>query len=432
MFIPFVLLRGKCTGQRMQNIRTIIQVLLQLFCLVVKGGANCSRDSSVICFHSPDYLLKVLQNHTVQACDGEQLPINCPPQSTISVLSAFYGLIQQVRFSHHHIPPLPPPLHSPDNPLSVDLQKVFDECQEQRSCQLSVNSRVFGLDPCPGTTKYLIISYKCKPDGHKRKAVCENEKLRLHCKNHTILVIYSASFGRSPNGNVDCPSINSSAPDIECLSSTALRQLSMRCHGKPNCTVIANVLSFGNPCFPGVRKQLKVAYACGKKSTTCKITLENLGGWYNGPRMSRLHAKDAIMIVSSSWATLAHIRGLPEKVALYFVSGVSIGLVLILCTFGFHMAVLRDIRKLCSEPDDDNQGSEDGLTKIRDDDDDDSSDTSFRQLTRQYRTSDNIFSPQVAAVMIERVEQKEQGDNEMWLNKESSPYAIPNHNQHSR
>uniref|UniRef100_A0A4W3H7X3 Si:ch73-335m24.2 n=1 Tax=Callorhinchus milii TaxID=7868 RepID=A0A4W3H7X3_CALMI len=157
----------------------------------------------------------------------------------------------QVRFSHHHIPPLPPPLHSPDNPLSVDLQKVFDECQEQRSCQLSVNSRVFGLDPY----------------GHKRKAVCENEKLRLHCKNHTILVIYSASFGRSPNGNVDCPSINSSAPDIECLSSTALRQLSMRCHGKPNCTVIANVLSFGNPCFPGVRKQLKVAYACGKKNS---------------------------------------------------------------------------------------------------------------------------------------------------------------------
>uniref|UniRef100_A0A4W3H3B6 Si:ch73-335m24.2 n=1 Tax=Callorhinchus milii TaxID=7868 RepID=A0A4W3H3B6_CALMI len=417
---------------------------------VERGGANCSRDSSVICFHSPDYLLKVLQNHTVQACDGEQLPINCPPQSTISVLSAFYGR----RIASQRLCPTAgnTTSESTNCMARTTVPKVFDECQEQRSCQLSVNSRVFGLDPCPGTTKYLIISYKCKPDGHKRKAVCENEKLRLHCKNHTILVIYSASFGRSPNGNVDCPSINSSAPDIECLSSTALRQLSMRCHGKPNCTVIANVLSFGNPCFPGVRKQLKVAYACGKKSTTCKITLENLGerdsasndfvyDYISAPKRLfeeasqesvKLHAKDAIMIVSSSWATLAHIRGLPEKVALYFVSGVSIGLVLILCTFGFHMAVLRDIRKLCSEPDDDNQGSEDGLTKIRDDDDDDSSDTSFRQLTRQYRTSDNIFSPQVAAVMIERVEQKEQGDNEMWLNKESSPYAIPNHNQHSR
>ncbi|XP_007890000.1 protein eva-1 homolog C isoform X2 [Callorhinchus milii] len=355
-----------------------------------------------------DYLLKVLQNHTVQACDGEQLPINCPPQSTISVLSAFYGR----RIASQRLCPTAgnTTSESTNCMARTTVPKVFDECQEQRSCQLSVNSRVFGLDPCPGTTKYLIISYKCKPDGHKRKAVCENEKLRLHCKNHTILVIYSASFGRSPNGNVDCPSINSSAPDIECLSSTALRQLSMRCHGKPNCTVIANVLSFGNPCFPGVRKQLKVAYACAPKRLFEEASQESVKPF----------------LISD------YTHGLPEKVALYFVSGVSIGLVLILCTFGFHMAVLRDIRKLCSEPDDDNQGSEDGLTKIRDDDDDDSSDTSFRQLTRQYRTSDNIFSPQVAAVMIERVEQKEQGDNEMWLNKESSPYAIPNHNQHSR
>uniref|UniRef100_A0A4W3H7D9 Si:ch73-335m24.2 n=1 Tax=Callorhinchus milii TaxID=7868 RepID=A0A4W3H7D9_CALMI len=355
MFIPFVLLRGKCTGQRMQNIRTIIQVLLQLFCLVVKGGANCSRDSSVICFHSPDYLLKVLQNHTVQACDGEQLPINCPPQSTISVLSAFYGR----RIASQRLCPTAgnTTSESTNCMARTTVPKVFDECQEQRSCQLSVNSRVFGLDPCPGTTKYLIISYKCKPGEYESNA--RNGAKWLNIRFCTLFY----------------------------------QRFTHKIHG---CTLCA------------------------------------AGGWYNGPRMSRLHAKDAIMIVSSSWATLAHIRGLPEKVALYFVSGVSIGLVLILCTFGFHMAVLRDIRKLCSEPDDDNQGSEDGLTKIRDDDDDDSSDTSFRQLTRQYRTSDNIFSPQVAAVMIERVEQKEQGDNEMWLNKESSPYAIPNHNQHSR
>lgn len=41
------------------------------------------------CF--PGYLTKLLQNHTAQACDGQQLSLHCPRHSTISVQSAFYG-----------------------------------------------------------------------------------------------------------------------------------------------------------------------------------------------------------------------------------------------------------------------------------------------------------------------------------------------------
>ncbi|CAH2219280.1 eva-1 homolog C [Pelobates cultripes] len=69
------------------------------------------------------YLTKLLQNHTVFACDGEHLILQCPRHST----------------------------------------KVLDECQNLRSCQVLVNSRVFGPDPCPGISKYLLVSYKCKP-----------------------------------------------------------------------------------------------------------------------------------------------------------------------------------------------------------------------------------------------------------------------------
>lgn len=43
------------------------------------------------------------------------------------------------------------------------LQKLLAECQDQQWCQFSVHSQVFGPDPCPGTHKYLIASYKCRP-----------------------------------------------------------------------------------------------------------------------------------------------------------------------------------------------------------------------------------------------------------------------------
>ncbi|XP_069752079.1 protein eva-1 homolog C [Narcine bancroftii] len=380
------------------------------------------------------YLLKILQNHTLHACDGDQFSINCPPHTSISILSAFYGR----RVPSEHL------CSSSRNALAEStkcaaltaIPKVSDECQEQHSCQFTVNSRVFGPDPCPGTSKYLIVSFKCKPDGHSSELVCENEKLHLQCKNQDILVIYTANFGRALHGNMECPTVNSTIPDIECLSPTALRQVSSRCHGKPNCSITASVLSFGDPCMPGIRKQLNVSYTCVPKKLFEEVGQGPVkpflisdythGGWYNGPRMSMFHAKD-VAIFSSSLATLAHVRGLPEKVALFFMSGVCFGLVFILCTFGFHMLLRQDLRKLQSEAED-SQESETRHTRISDDDDA-TSDTSFRQLTKQYRTTDNIFSLEVAAVMGDRGELNEEREKEMWMSREPSPYAIQNLNQ---
>lgn len=47
--------------------------------------------------------------------------------------------------------------------LVIALQKLLSECQSYRDCQLPVNHLLFGKDPCPGTTKYLHVNYKCKP-----------------------------------------------------------------------------------------------------------------------------------------------------------------------------------------------------------------------------------------------------------------------------
>ena len=52
------------------------------------------------------------------------------------------------------------------------LQKTASECDRKRICQLFVHPRVFGKDPCPGTTKYLTVVYKCRLS-KLNKTVCE-------------------------------------------------------------------------------------------------------------------------------------------------------------------------------------------------------------------------------------------------------------------
>lgn len=49
------------------------------------------------------------------------------------------------------------------NHVFCSLQKVVSECQDRRSCHIPVFSPVFGQDPCPLTTKYLLVAYKCRP-----------------------------------------------------------------------------------------------------------------------------------------------------------------------------------------------------------------------------------------------------------------------------
>uniref|UniRef100_A0A673LXG1 SUEL-type lectin domain-containing protein n=1 Tax=Sinocyclocheilus rhinocerous TaxID=307959 RepID=A0A673LXG1_9TELE len=86
-----------------------------------------------------DYLHRILKNHTAHACDGETLSIRCPTRTSVAVVSAFYG---------RRVP-------SP--------YLLMSECQDRRECQIPVVSPVFGQDPCPETSKYIIVSYKCKP-----------------------------------------------------------------------------------------------------------------------------------------------------------------------------------------------------------------------------------------------------------------------------
>ncbi|KAG7508551.1 eva-1-like A isoform X1 [Solea senegalensis] len=233
---------------------------LTVLCDLTKGSSDFSG-----------YLSKVLRNYTEQACEGDFLSVRCPPRTTITVQSAFYGRrgasdpqrcpqSYQALLSSYNI-------QEDDRYCSVStaLQKMLDECQDRRSCQVLVNSRVFGTDQCPGSSKYLIVWYKCRPNEYKSKVVCEEERMRLSCKHGMQIAIYSAMFGRTQQGTLECPLYHQRAPSVDCQSTVALQVLTSRCQGKKNCLVRASTKEFGDPCYSGTRKYLSVIYTCVPK-----------------------------------------------------------------------------------------------------------------------------------------------------------------------
>ncbi|XP_054648638.1 protein eva-1 homolog C isoform X2 [Dunckerocampus dactyliophorus] len=351
------------------------------------------------------YLHSILKNHTAHACEGDTLTIQCPTRTSVAILAAFYGR----RVPHQYLcPSLKTNLTTEEDTecsSPVAVKKVLSECQDKRSCQIPVFSPVFGHDPCPLTSKYLLVSYKCRPAHHRTRLVCENERLRLVCKNDTVLAIYSATFGHLLHGSPLCPQGGGSLVDMECLSPSALRRVSRRCHGRVNCSVLADTQTFGDPCFPGTRKHLRVSYTC-----VPRYLLEDVGRGSTDPFM-----------ISD------YTHGVPERVALYFVSGICAGLVFLFCLFGLRSTLVKDVKELVSDLNDELKSSsrqnKDLMEDLYEDDDDVSDASSFRHLTQSYRMAEmSTLTVEMPGQGVENSRELPNGD--MWPHPDTSPYAI--------
>ncbi|KAF3838633.1 hypothetical protein F7725_010401 [Dissostichus mawsoni] len=379
------------------------------------------------------YLHNILKNHTAHACEGDMLIIKCPSRTSVAVLSAFYGR----RVPNLHLCPSANTntTAEEDNECTspVATEKVLSECQDRRSCHIPVFSPVFGQDPCPLTSKYLLVSYKCRPEHHRSRLVCENERLRLTCKNDTVLAIYSAAFGHLLHGSPHCPQEPGSHNYMECLSPTALRKVSRRCHSRASCSLVADTQTFGDPCFPGTRKHLRVSFTCVprylledvSRGSTDPFMISDYthGGWYTGPTY-RPHN----VLLTNSLEIIEKMLDFPERVALYFVVGICAGLVFLLCLFGVRSTLVRDVKDLVSDLKEELEASRRKRKEIMEDlfDDDISDTASFRCLTQSYRTTE-ILSPSTLTVeMVEReVEQtRDLPNGDIWPHRDSSPYAI--------
>ncbi|XP_053164836.1 protein eva-1 homolog C isoform X2 [Hemicordylus capensis] len=403
---------GQHPSRRQVELRLLLNLLFCLFLVWTKEIAALADFSG--------YLTKLLQNHTVYACDGDRLSLQCPRHSTISVQSAYYGQAYPLCSTQQPEVTMKEPLNCV---ASTTLQKVLDECQNLRACHLLVNSRVFGPDLCPGITKYLLVSFKCKPTEYKTRSVCENEELKLHCKESKFLNIYSATYGRSSQEKNVCSTEIDRHPQFDCFSYRALEVLSKKCYGKQRCKITANNHNFGRPCLPGVKKYLNVSYAC---DTNFDL------------KESRFPQQNGI-IVSNSLAAFAYIKDHPERAALLFVSSVCVGIVLTLCALVIHVSCSNDFGKLQrmrehlmpegSKADEDSGPEEDEEEEQREE----SSDSDFPDdLTGFYRTSYSAYCSMDQAELAERIERREQIIQEIWLNsgldasptRSFSPFSI--------
>ncbi|XP_042644712.1 protein eva-1 homolog C isoform X2 [Tyto alba] len=336
----------------------------------------CSAEVAALADFS-GYLTKLLQNHTAYACDGEHLSLHCPRHSTISVQSAFYG--QDYRMCSTQEPETR--MTEPINCVApTSLQKVLDECQNLRSCQLLVNSRVFGPDLCPGTTKFLLVSFKCKPTEYKTKSACENQELKLHCQESKFLIIYSATYGRWAHEENVCSTEVERVPRF----------------------VPKFILTAVNPPV-----------------TDSKSSVKQNDGVDLDPKESRLPKKNGI-IVSSSLATFAYIRDHYERAALLFVSSVCVGLIFTLCVLVIHMSCSNDFQKLHRKKDHlvpESDRAYDNSENEEEEEEEDSSDSDIQdEIVGLYRPSYSGYNSTEAAELAERIERREQIIQEIWMN----------------
>ncbi|XP_046877203.1 protein eva-1 homolog C isoform X1 [Hypomesus transpacificus] len=240
-------------------------LVLGIMCLTV--FCNFTRSSSEF----SGYLSKVLRNYTEQACDGDILSVRCPPRTTITVQTAFYGRRGpshplQCPAYHQAFTETRPREDDSHCSVSTALQKMLDECQDRRSCQVVVNSRLFGTDQCPGSaSRHLTVGYKCRPYEYKSKVACEEERMKLSCKQGMQIAVYSAMFGRTQQGILECPPHHWRAPSVDCQSGVSLEVLTARCQGRKSCSVRVSTREFGDPCYSGTRKYLSVIYTCVPK-----------------------------------------------------------------------------------------------------------------------------------------------------------------------
>ncbi|XP_035178473.1 protein eva-1 homolog A isoform X2 [Oxyura jamaicensis] len=453
--------------------------LIGLMCLTACSNfARTSADFS-------GYISQVLKNYTDHACDGEYISLRCPHRTTISIQSSFYGRIVP---SHQMCPSRYP--HSYATLIKEDVDcsvgtslQMLDECQDRRSCQFLVNSRLFGADPCPGTGKYLLVWYKCRPNEYKSKVACEDDKLRLSCKKSMVIAIYSAVFGRTQGGSLECPHQNLGMPMIECQSATALQLMIKRCHGKRSCSIYASTYEFGDPCYPGIRKHLNVIYTCvprkllhetqpgptnfrgfqkphfplrprvfdpnviGDGVFLSDVSPSNIGRalpaekkkgrsatFYpldNTPfllpvdetqppvftsSMEPVGVSTEMALLSNILAAYAFITENPERAALYFVSGVCIGLVLTLLALVLRVSCRTDCkRSSAKKPPRERESDSDSSDS--DDDSDTTSDLSARRHRRFERTLNmNVFTSAEELERAQRLEERERIIREIWMN----------------
>lgn len=60
----------------------------------------------------------------------------------------------------------------------------------------------------------FLLSLSVSTDEYKSKVVCEEDKMRLSCKQGMQIAVYSAMFGRTLQGTLECPLLHRRSPSV--------------------------------------------------------------------------------------------------------------------------------------------------------------------------------------------------------------------------
>uniref|UniRef100_A0A9J8CBS4 Eva-1 homolog C n=1 Tax=Cyprinus carpio carpio TaxID=630221 RepID=A0A9J8CBS4_CYPCA len=331
-----------------------------------------------------NYLFWIIKSQSAQACDGDLLLLRCPRHSTITIQSAFYGqsatlpgIVPGIRCQRRN--------HSCS--ATTALQKVLSECQGHRNCQFLVNHQVFGRDPCPGTPKYLHVSYKCKPTEHKKRISCEGDRLLLHCKYPKVLNIYSAVYGRQLEEEDLCPSEKQEPPPF--VPQSLLKE--------------ADPSSFQTTSLPNQSTKK------GERPVIRSSTF---------PENS--------IIVSNSLMAYGYITEHPEMAGLLFTSSVCVGLLIVLIAVSTKLTCSRHInatRTFSKKSRTTNLEEEEPINQDDDEEDEDEDEkgslmdsSNLSEIGRRVYCWEDVTYTTEAAELMERIERRELVMQEIRMN----------------
>ncbi|TRY98690.1 hypothetical protein DNTS_033437 [Danionella cerebrum] len=371
-----------------------------------------------------NYLLRIITSQSAKACDGELLILRCPRHSTITVQSAFYGQSEthpgistgmRCQWNNHSCS------------ASTVLQKVISECQGHRDCQLLVNHQVFGKDPCPGTPKYVHVTYRCKPTEHKKRVTCEGDRLLLHCKHPKVLNIYSAVYGRLLEEEDPCPSVEHKPPPYECLYHGAVDVVSSICYAKQRCFFTVDGEHFKDPCPPGTKKYITVLYACVPQSllkeadprsflTTSSPDQSTKEGV---PVIRNSKLPENWIIASDCLKAFGYITEHPDTAGLLFTSSVCVGLLILLVAVSTRLSCRQHLHPsvtFMKKSSTANLEEEEPMNQDEDEEESLMDSSNLSEIGRKVYCWEDVGYTTEAAEMMERIERRELVIQEIRMN----------------
>ncbi|XP_062391413.1 rhamnose-binding lectin-like isoform X2 [Sardina pilchardus] len=194
-----------------------------------------------------------------QTCEGRtarSMTITCGSNRFIKIHWANYGRTDATICPHRHISNTT--CYSPKS-LSV----VRERCEGRVQCTIIVSNAFFS-NPCPGTHKYLDVTYSCVPPISSQ--TCEGNSTTLDC-GPDVIFIHTANYGRTDTHICSAGQSAEAVSNTNCRTSRTRTELQQECDGQHSCEVTASSSTFFDNC-EDTYKYLDLSYTCKAPSSS--------------------------------------------------------------------------------------------------------------------------------------------------------------------